>query len=237
MSESVPSNTGSFDAKKVDLPLYHSRLVGASDRRRKWGCRRLLLWLLGVSASLLVGLAIVLIALAISFSDQPTEPREPRPEAAASPAAQQVPSRQAIPRTPPPVPPTTIPTSTLKPTSTPAATATPTWEQRRAQSQTIDYRELFRNNEQYVGQRFYFRGKIVQVIERGEDTYDFRVDVEPESLSSAIVYLAEYTGRRLLEDDRIEFIGAAAGLERYESILGQRITIPRGIISQSKHER
>ena len=76
-----------------------------------------------------------------------------------------------------------------------AATATPTWEERRAQNRTIDYRELFRNNEHYIGQHFYFRGKIVQVIERGEDTYDFRVDVDTESLSSAIVYLAEYTGQ------------------------------------------
>ncbi len=200
MSESVPSNVESFDAGKVDRSLYHSRLAGDGDGQRKWGCRRLLLWLLGASASLLIGLAIVVIALAVAFSDQPTEPP---PEAAASPAAEQAPSRQA------------------------AATATPTWEERRAQIPTIGYRELFRNNEQYIRQRFYFRGKIVQVIERGENTYDFRVDVEPESLSSAIVYLAEYTGRRLLEDDRIEFVGTAAGLERYESISGQSITIPR----------
>ena len=101
------------------------------------------------------------------------------------------------------------------------------WEEFKAQSRTIGYRELFRNNEQYVYQRFYFRGKIVQVIEREENTYDFRVDVEPDSLDSAIVYLAEYTGQRLLEDDRIEFVGAAAELQRYESIYGQRITIPR----------
>lgn len=203
MSERSPPNVDSFDAGKVDLPLFHSRLVRASDRllgRQSGGCRRLLLWLLGVSASLLVGLAIVVIALAVLFSDRETEPR---PEAAASPDVQQVPSHQA------------------------AATVTPTWEERRAQIPTIDYRELFRNNEQYIGQRFYFRGKIVQVIERGENTYDFRVDVEPDSLSSAIVYLAEYTGRRLLDDDRIEFVGAAAGLERYESIFGQSITIPR----------
>ncbi len=105
--------------------------------------------------------------------------------------------------------------------------ATPDWEEVKAQSQAIGYRELFRNNEQYVGQRFYFRGKIVQVIEQGENTFDFRVDVEPDSLDSAIVYLAEYTGQRLLDDDRIEFVGAAAGLQRYESIFGQHITIPR----------
>ena len=107
------------------------------------------------------------------------------------------------------------------------AVATPDWEEVKAQSRTIGYRELFRNNEQYVGQRFYFRGQIVQVIEHGANTYDFRVDVTPDSLDSAIVYLAGYTGQRLLEDDRIAFVGAAAGLQRYESIFGQHITIPR----------
>ena len=112
-------------------------------------------------------------------------------------------------------------------TAAPEATVEPDWNAIKAQSRTIGYRELFRNNERYVGQRFYFSGKIVQVIEHGENTYDFRVDVAPDSLDSAIVYLAEYTGQRLLEDDRIEFVGAAAGLERYESILGQRVTIPR----------
>ena len=122
MSESVPSNTGSFDAKKVDLPLHHSRLVGASDRRRKWGCRHLLLWLIGVSASLLVGLAIVLIALAVSFSDQLTEPR---PEAAASPAAQQAPSRQLAATATPTIPPAT-PTTVPIPTATPPSASTVT---------------------------------------------------------------------------------------------------------------
>ena len=107
------------------------------------------------------------------------------------------------------------------------AVATPNWEELKAQTQTIGYRELFRNNERYVGQRFYFRGRVVRVIERGGSNYDFRVAVEPDSPSSAILYLAEYTGQRLLEDDQIEFVGVAAGLERYEDTSGQRVTIPK----------
>ena len=107
------------------------------------------------------------------------------------------------------------------------AVATPNWEELKAQSRTIGYRELFRNNEQYVGQHFYFRGRVVRVIERGERDYDFRVAVGPNTPSSAILYLAEYTGQRLLEDDQIEFVGVAAGLERYEDTSGQRVTIPK----------
>ncbi len=104
---------------------------------------------------------------------------------------------------------------------------TPNWEWLKAQTQTIDYRELFRNNERYVGQRFYFRGRVVRVIERGGRDYDFRVAVESDSPSSATLHLAEYTGQRLLEDDQIEFVGVAAGLERYDDASGQRVTIPR----------
>ena len=86
---------------------------------------------------------------------------------------------------------------------------------------TIDYKEMFRNNEQYVGQEFYFTGKIVQVI--GSSV--FRVDVA-DDYSSHVVYLSGYRGKRLLEDDKIEFVGRVLGLHTYRSIFGQSITIP-----------
>ncbi len=132
---------------------------------------------------------------------------------------------------PTPVPsavPVIVPTPTPTPTtaSTPVPTPTLTyWEGVKAEAGTIDYKELFRNSEQYVGQNFYFRGKIVQVIEHGRNIYDFRVNVATSG--SDVVYIQGYRGQRLLDGDRIEFVGRSAGLQRYTSIFKQSITIPK----------
>ncbi len=88
---------------------------------------------------------------------------------------------------------------------------------------TISYAELFRNNEKYTGQLLYFRGEVVQVLERGVNTYDMRVDV---GQNEGIVYLARYSGKRLLEDDVIEIFGESVGLVTYTAIFGNEITIP-----------
>ena len=49
--------------------------------------------------------------------------------------------------------------------STSSAPSTLTFSEARSKAQTISYDELFRNNEQYETQLFYFEGEIVQVIE------------------------------------------------------------------------
>ena len=111
----------------------------------------------------------------------------------------------------------------------PTAVATPTWEELKAQSRTIGYKELSGNSDQHVGHHFYFRGRVIQVIERGERAYDLRVDIDPDAPGDAIVYvthLLDYTGQPLLEDDQVEFVGIASGLE-YESVVGQSTTIPK----------
>lgn len=111
----------------------------------------------------------------------------------------------------------------------PTAVGTPTWEELKAQSRTIGYKELSGNSDQHIGQHFYFRGRVIQVIERGERAYNLRVDVEPDAPGDAIVYvthLLDYTGQPLLEDDQVEFVGIASGVE-YDSVVGQSVTIPK----------
>ena len=108
-----------------------------------------------------------------------------------------------------------------QPTSTPSLT----FEDFEANAGVIEYEELFRNNEQYESQDFYFEGEIVQVIEGRGDEYDFRVRVG-KILDDEIIYLSGYRGQRLLEDDSIEFIGRSKGLHSYKAILGNRVTIP-----------
>ena len=112
--------------------------------------------------------------------------------------------------------------------STSPALSTLTFSEARSQAQTIPYDELFRNNEQYKSQLFYFSGEIVQVIEHVfGDGYDFRVNISNDWPESEVIYLADYEGPRLLEDDGIEFVGESVGLQRYQAILGNAVTIPR----------
>ena len=107
----------------------------------------------------------------------------------------------------------------------PTATPVPTFEDYKANAGIIKYEELFRNNEQYESQDFYFEGKVVQVIERRNDEYDFRIRIG-RVLDDEIIYLSGYKGQRLLEDDAIEFVGKSKGLHSYNAVLGNRVTLP-----------
>ena len=104
-------------------------------------------------------------------------------------------------------------------------TTTQTFEPIKATARTIDYRELFRNSERYNSQNFYSPGTIVHVVENWGDSFDLRVDVG-EFPESEVVNLKDYEGELLLEDDEIEFVGQADGLERYTAIIGNQVTIP-----------
>ncbi len=109
-------------------------------------------------------------------------------------------------------------------------TPTQTFEQIKSTARTIDYREFFRNSDRYKSQIFYFSGTVVQVIENWGDSFDLRVAVGlflGIFLGDEVVYLKDYEGERLLEGDEIEFVGQADGLERYNAIMGNQVTIPR----------
>ena len=101
------------------------------------------------------------------------------------------------------------------------------WQERWDSAHVITYDDLFRNNEQHVGKTARYRGEVVQVIEGLlGDYYELRVNVTWNGIFwDDTVYLS-YEGPRLLEDDLIDFVGNVDGLFTYESILGQRITIP-----------
>lgn len=88
------------------------------------------------------------------------------------------------------------------------------------------YDNLFRNNEQYIDELVSYRAEIVQVVELGSNDYQLRANVtEGRFLWEDTVFL-RYSGTRILEEDIIEFVGQVKGLSTYESIFGQRITIP-----------
>ena len=135
-----------------------------------------------------------------------------------------------------PAPSTPTPTRMTTPlaTSAPAITSTsiplPEFEELKKTSIRVPYDDLFRGNEQYIGDMAYFQGKIIQVVESEEEKleFQFRVDITQDEYGfwDDTVFLFGHSGERFLEDDVIEFIGTISGLLTYESIFGQRITIP-----------
>jgi len=92
----------------------------------------------------------------------------------------------------------------------------------------VTYDELFRNNESYVGDVVYFRGKIIQVQEQLFGGYVWRVATERNEYVGYIgnILWVNYDGSRFLEGDIIDLCGKVKGLKTYSSIFGQQVTIP-----------
>ena len=103
-----------------------------------------------------------------------------------------------------------------------------------ASAKTITYDDLFRNNEQHIGNRVKFRGKIVQVLEGLGDRFEMRVNVTWTGFLWEDTVYVHYRGPRLLEDDLIDFVGSVDGLVTYESIFGAQITIPEITILEAE---
>jgi Leucine-rich repeat (LRR) protein len=130
----------------------------------------------------------------------------------------------------------------------------PSFDQLKSSSTRISYDDLFRNNERHVGKLVYFTGEIVQVVEadeggflgsileafsdsdrKDEPRFQLRVNVTQNAQKywEDTMFLI-YDGKRLLEGDIIEFVGTVIPLVTYESIFGQRITIPGVSVRQAR---
>ena len=92
----------------------------------------------------------------------------------------------------------------------------------------VTYDNLFRNNESYVGDVVYFRGKIIQVQEQLFGGYVWRVATEHNEYVGYIgdILWVNYDGPRFLEGDIIDLCGKVKGLKTYSAIFGQQVTIP-----------
>ena len=114
------------------------------------------------------------------------------------------------------------------------AMTTVNWNTLKNSAERVSYDELFRNNERWEGKQVYYEGKIIQVIEDSGNKYQFRANVTKGEYSWDDDVFLRYSGDRLLEDDIIEFVGRVNGLLTYESIFGQKITIPDITVIQSR---
>lgn len=105
---------------------------------------------------------------------------------------------------------------------------------------TIDYKTLERNPDNYKGEHLKFTGKVIQVLESDswfDDSTTLRINVTENKYE----YIDESTwtdtiictvtiaegADRILEDDIVDIYGDCYGLYTYESILKQKISVPR----------
>ena len=88
------------------------------------------------------------------------------------------------------------------------------------------YNTIARNPDNYIGLRGKVKGKVVQVIEDGNE-YTLRVAMN-NSYSNMIlaVYTKPQGADRILEDDRVAMYGNWMGTYTYESTMGASITVP-----------
>ncbi|TCD46071.1 hypothetical protein D3X11_00925 [Streptococcus sp. X16XC17] len=94
---------------------------------------------------------------------------------------------------------------------------------------TIAYDEMARNGDAHAGENLQITGKVIQVQDDGSGGATLRIATSADGYDD--VYLvqidaAEWTGHRLLEDDLITVYGVIYGLYSYETVLGNKQTVP-----------
>jgi hypothetical protein len=125
--------------------------------------------------------------------------------------------------------PTTSPSSVPQaiPSSVPKTTPAELPEDFKASCTSVEYDDLARNTETYVGQHIHYQGDVVQVREMGNDRYVLRVNVTKDEydLWRDTIWV-NYTGSRTLERDIIQLWGTVKGRREYTAVLGNQIVIP-----------
>lgn len=103
-------------------------------------------------------------------------------------------------------------------------------EQIKAMAESPIYESLIRNIEYYEGKIVHYTGKIISVHDTGTNRYDLQVEVhcKPWPATWDCDYLwVDYTGERLLENDRVEFWGRIIGLTQVKyAFTNAETTIP-----------
>jgi hypothetical protein len=125
--------------------------------------------------------------------------------------------------------------------------AFPTWAMAKGAANKVPYKTFFRDNESYSGKPVYFKGKVIQAIYDApfggtdcQGLVDYldgtatllRVNVTLGSygIYADTVYVVYLGPKRILEDDVVDFVGMANGLQTYESVTGASITIPEVLV-------
>ena len=90
-----------------------------------------------------------------------------------------------------------------------------------------ELRRLFLGEHQtHSGPQVCFKGEMIQVIERGNDRFVFRINVTKATNGWKDATYVTWKGQRFLEEDVVEFVGPVLGLKTYKSVFDQNVTIP-----------
>lgn len=105
-------------------------------------------------------------------------------------------------------------------------------EEKKGYDTGITYSQLARNPDDYTYKKVKFEGKVIQVMEDGDDT-QIRLAVNGDYDNIIYgVYKSDIVESRVLEDDYITIMGLSAGLITYKSTMGGNITIPSVAIAK-----
>lgn len=100
-----------------------------------------------------------------------------------------------------------------------------------------DYKELARNPKKHIGDKVKFTGKVLQVVEDGNNM-DLRVSVVKDDYGwdyncvLYVVYTRAEDESRILEDDIIDVYGLMGDLYTYESTAGKQVSLPYMVASK-----
>jgi hypothetical protein len=106
----------------------------------------------------------------------------------------------------------------------------------KTQAKTVSYDQLARMPDRYRGTIVVLEGKVVQVLETGQNVI-LRVNVAADdwqhNIGGNIVYVDYHKNRpdepRILEGDKVKFWGRYIGIQSYTATLGHKIQIPHVI--------
>jgi hypothetical protein len=95
----------------------------------------------------------------------------------------------------------------------------------KASAVDVSYDELARSTEQHTGKNINLAGKVAQVIEDGTSA-GLRVFVGGDVDQAVYVAYPGYSAKRVLVDDMVRMVARVDGRITYETVLGNKVTVP-----------
>ncbi|MDD6526976.1 MAG: zinc ribbon domain-containing protein [Oscillospiraceae bacterium] len=121
-----------------------------------------------------------------------------------------------------------------KKTTTKASTTeepTTSTDEYKSSCDSVAYKDIARNPDQYNGKNVKFTGKVIQVQESYGNNVVYRISVTKDEYdfwddTVYVTYKLPEGSPNILEDDIVTFYGECKGTKSYTSVLGSKVTIP-----------